>query len=685
MDRKLLLLSAAVLFGFHLPLQGLSRFEKSTLEKQKMAENAVWPSHEPLQFTQRKGGGAEDWPGRYGRQDSPANLRLLAGLGARYERLHFYKGFGLQFEMPEIRKSMKAAGLMHGLGMKVSLYVGGTMFIETFYRETPEAVNWEQRDQYGRPVPYIVDTQTFRHFACPNEPAYRNYIKRVLDIGIDSVKTDQFFFDNYLLQAEPKSCRCERCMAAFHDFLRKKYPTEEEVRKRFGYPSVDWIKVSEWDTYNRPEDLASIDDPALQEWIAFRCASLADQCGEYYEYIKGRNPHISVGFNLKGLYSQNRIWYNAVYHPLYSGHCDFFCFDIDGMTPGLDPRTGALVGEIRSYKMARRLDIACEDGDPGIELAEQMAFSNQKYVEGFGFHGAGYNHYAQRVFSPLAEFFREYNDRYYTGTDNITDCAVLRSWPSMAYSVGAAWVAATLAEQVLIQHRVLFDIISDEQTARLERYQCVILPGQESLSMEIIDRLAAFARAGGTLVFTGSTADYNQYRQRRTANPLLALMGLERPPAVTTVRSYEKGMLVYIPEIVPALPVTPQGRWALPCEQWVLPSNHGEIYQTLAASLPRGLSLTAGAPLTTAAEMLNRKESRETILHFVNYDQQYRLAPFEARLTPQFKGVVRSVELFSPELDQPQKLEFSLTEGKLAFTVPGMGMYSMIVVSYGSL
>jgi len=42
------------------------------------------------------------------------------------------------------------------------------------------------------------------------------------------------------------------------------------------------------------------------------------------------------------------------------------------------------------------------------------------------------------------------------------------------------------------------------------------------------------------------------------------------------------------------------------------------------------------------------------------------------------------VEIFSPEFDQPGKLEFSLEGGKLIFTVPEMGMYSMIVVSHGS-
>ncbi|MBN2288912.1 MAG: beta-galactosidase [Candidatus Glassbacteria bacterium] len=681
---KLLVLAVSAQLGLFPAPYGAaagSRFEKSALEKQELAEKVVWFSHEPLMFSRRRGRMYEDQAQVYQHQHDPENVRLMAALGARYGRLHFYKGIGLETEMPEIRNSMRTAALMHQLGMKVSLYVGGTMFIETFYRETPEAVSWEQRDQYGRPVPYLVGTQTFRHFPCPNEPAYRSYIKKVLKVGIDSLKTDQFFFDNYFLRREPKSCRCPRCQEAFRAFLERRYPTREEVVRRFGYPSVDYIKVNEWDTFNRPEDVAEVDDPVLQEWVRFRCESLADQCREFYDYIKRIDPGISVGFNLKGLYSMNRIWYNAVYHPLFRGKCDFFCFDIDGMSQGLDPETGALVSEVRSYKIARRLGMSCSNGDPGLELAEQMAFNHQKYLEGFGYHSAGYNHYTERVFSPLAEFFRCYNDRYYTETDNLTDVAVLRTWPSMAYSVRATSVPTVLMEQVLIQYKVPFDIVFDCHLDDLGRYQAVVLPGQESLSQANLDRLLDFVRKGGTLVFTGNTADFNEWRERRRVNPLLSLLGGQRPVKITA-GSLGKGTLVYIPGIEPALPVRQEGVWDFPSPQWVLPQNHEAVYLALAGHLPRGLTIDTGAPLTTLMEIYRREKSRETIVHFVNFDTQRRLEPFPVELKKVFPGGVKAVEFFSAEFDRPQSLEFSEEKGKVRFQVPSMGLYSMVVVSH---
>jgi hypothetical protein len=377
----------------------------------------------------------------------------------------------------------------------------------------------------------------------------------------------------------------------------------------------------------------------------------------------------------------NRIWTKAVHHPLFEGICDFFCFDIGGVDPGINSDTGALVTEIRSYKTARTLNMTCSVGDPGIELAEQMAFNNQTYLEGFGYHGAGYNHYAQRLFSPLAEFFREYNDRFYTETDNVADCAVFRSFPSLAYSVSAAWIPTTLAEQVLIQHKVPFDLIYDQQIDQIDQYQAVILAGQESLSMADVDKFAAFVRAGGSLIFTGNTADFNQYRRRRSLNPLLGLMGLKERPAATTFHKLGTGTLVYIPRIEPGIEIVASGPWDFPPTQWVLPKNHGQIVRTLRNHLPNGLSLTTGAPVTVAAELVKKSATQETIVHFVNYDEGRRVGPFPVDLKPQFSGPIRSLDLYSSELDDPLSLQYVQEGNRVKFEMPDMGMYAMVVVS----
>jgi hypothetical protein len=674
-----------------LPAPSETRFERRAQRNREIARNVVWPNHEPLLFYLRRGRRAEEWPRTYERQHDPDNIRQMAEAGVRSGRLHFYKGFGLNLEMPEIEKSRQMAELMHKLGMKVSVYVAGTMFIESFYRELPEAEQWEQRDQDNIPVPYS-DTQTYRHFACPNEPAYRAYMKKVLDIAIDRLKTDEIFFDNVFLQAEPKSCRCPRCMKVFTDFLARKYPAGEAATLRFGYPDASFVKVNKWYYFNRPESLQTIDDPVLQEWTGFRTESLARACADFYDYIKAKNPKIAVGFNLKGIYGTNRIWRNAVYHPLFRGKIDFSCFDVGGMEARMEPKTGAMISEIRSYKLARTVGFTYQEGGAPLDFAVHMAFNPQKLVPGFGYAGGPSAEGAERLFTPEAEFFREYNERYYTDTAAVADVAVLRTWPSMAYSVVGTLVPTILVEQVLIQHKVPFDIISDDEIGKIGRYGAIILAGQECLSKKWVDRLTEYVRGGGTVVFTGNTADYNEFRETRAVNPLMALA--ERAGGAG------KGKVVHIPRIG-SVPAGTRGRGSVlpgdetdlevprasiaggtfPATSWTLPSNHEEIFRTVAGSLPHGLSITTNAPLTTVMELVTREKSGETMVHFVNFDRARSVSSFEVRVRKAADRKVKSVTLLSPDSDDPRPLGFTEDGGYLRFTVSGLNLYAMIVIA----
>jgi hypothetical protein len=279
---------------------------------------------------------------------------------------------------------------------------------------------------------------------------------------------------------------------------------------------------------------------------------------------------------------------------------------------------------------------------------------------------APYGSEAFNVFTPLTEFFRHYNDRFYTGTDNVADVAVLHNWPSMAYSISATAVPVTLMEQVLIQHQIPFDILFDEQLDRLGKYSAVILAGQECVSDAQIQTLLDFVQGGGTLIATGNTAQYNQWRQKRDVNPLL--------PA----RRQGAGQIVYIAEIMRA-----DGKSAprLAPAQWVLPKNHAEIAQAITASLPSGPSITCDAPLTTVMELLVRPATRETIVHFVNFDRKKPLTPFAVDVKNQFTSPVQTVTCYSPDADDPALLDFQETAGRVKFTVPATKVYAMIVIA----
>lgn len=654
-----------------------TRWERIASHKRELTQHVTWLTHEPIEFLLRRGDHSADVLNRYKRMLDPENIKRMAAAGVVYGRIFFYKGFGLDHERPHMEQARRAAEVMHSLGMKVSLYVGGTMFTETFYRESPQGEYWEQRDQWNRWVPYGI--QTYRHYACPNEPAYREYLKRVLKVGIQELHADEIAFDNIMLQPEPHSCRCPRCIRGFAEFLKRRYPTSDAAYRRFGYTDTSWIKINEWDSSEQPQSIVALDDPVLQEWVHFRCESLANYSIDLYDYVKSLNPATAVLFNIKGIYSFNRYWTNAVYQPFFTGHIDLMAFDTGGYNSHIDPETGALVSQIRSYKMARRIGTSCEDAfSDDLRASVHMAFGYQKP----GCVPAPFGSGAFNVFTPLLEFFREYNDRYYVGTQNVADVAVLRNWPSMAYSISATYVPATLMEQVLIQYKVPFDLLFDEELENLGKYRAVILAGQECISDAQAKLLMRYVRAGGVLMITGDVGRYNQWRELRAEGPFL--------PA----RGEGKGRIVVIPDIIradaqakrtngyqdPEPGATAYHGVQLIPSQWVLPKNHTEIYKTLVANIPSGLTITTGAPLTTVMEILTRSESKETIVHFINFDRQKRTASFPMRLK-KLSMPFRSVLCFSPERDQPERLTFNDSGQYASVAVPAFRTYSMIVVA----
>jgi hypothetical protein len=656
-----------------------TRWQRSAAEKIAASRDIVWLTHEPPEFLARRGDHSDDEAAHYDRMYTPENLKRMAAAGVRYGRLYFYKGFGLEFEKSNMDRARAAAALMHQLGMKVSVYVGGTMFTETLYHEVPEAKSWEQQDQDGHWVPYGL--QTFRHYACPNEPAYRAYIKRVLKIAVEDVHADEVAFDNVMLQSEPSSCHCPRCVRAFHEFLHNRYPTKEAAMRRFGLPDAEWVQLPEWQSAEQARSVTVLDSPVLQEWVRFRCETLANYAKDLSEYVKSLNPDVAVHFNIKGLYSFNRYWTNAVYHPLFAGHIDLMSFDTGGYDARIDSRTGALVSQIRSYKVARLIGSSCEESlRNDLEAAVHMAFGYETSVAGY--RGAPWSASGSNVFTPLVEFFRFYHDRYYTHTQNVADVAVLRNWPSMAYSINATSVPATLMEQVLIQYKVPFDILADEQLDRAARYRAIILPGQECVSDAQAATLLKYVRDGGTLILTGNTGMYNEWRERRRKNPLL--------PA----RQEGKGRIVYIDRIIPAgggparqdadqdpePGATLHRSTQMSTSQWVLPQNHQEIYKTIVANVSGGVSIETEAPLTTVAELVTRAETKETIAHFVNFDRQHATAPFRVTVATKFPGSVKSVSSFSPDADDLVALPFEESAGHVSFTVPATRLYTMVVI-----
>ena len=55
-------------------------------------------------------------------------------------------------------------------------------------------------------------------------------------------------------------------------------------------------------------------DPAIQEWVDFRCQEMADALQQIAGYAKSLNPEVAIEINPGGIDGQNRPWTSAVDH-----------------------------------------------------------------------------------------------------------------------------------------------------------------------------------------------------------------------------------------------------------------------------------------------------------------------------------------------------------------------------------
>jgi len=186
----------------------------------------------------------------------------------------------------------------------------------------------------------------------------------------------------------------------------------------------------------------AIRDPVIQEWIAYRCHEMSEALRQMAEYARSLNPEVAIEVNPHGITGENRAWEAGLDHAQFLKWTDAFWTE-EPNVPGLTG-DGRLITRIRSYKLAREFHnilLAYVAGDK-VALSEGLAFNQT-----IGFAG-------QDPIDPETErfirFYRDHRDLY-TGTQDDSSVAVLRSYPSITYHNARARLGVVLVEQALIQ------------------------------------------------------------------------------------------------------------------------------------------------------------------------------------------------------------------------------------------
>lgn len=709
MDRREFMKSGMAVGLYSAGSDALSPFLQAQDVKEKSGANnstPAWITNAPIVvagcwddfplFQLRKGGGPDWMEDAYRKQRDPRTIEALAKAGVTLAIIHFFKGFGLEAEREHIEDAGVLARLLKQNGIRVGLYVGATIGYETFLIEDPEANAWFAPDFMGKPLYY--SDQTFRRRVYFMHPGYRAYIKRVLKYGIENLHPDLIHFDNTSLQARPGVFEHPMAIEDFRKYLGAKY-SPAEMKNRLGFSDIRYVVAP--DTENVP---LKLDDPLFQEFAEFRCHQLISYYADMRSYIHSLNSSVAIDCNpSSGISGRNLIWQQGVDYPRLLNEVDAVWTE-EGDAAGVTPE-GILISKIRTLKTAssRKKHVFCytwgatgnwgytENAGSLLQMAESMAYNNQC----LGMVG-NVNAIGDLPFQPR-QYIRFFHDNFdlYRNADSVADVALLSSFASIGFDQGGPLRSFMLAGQTLIQDRLLFDIIFDEDLENLSKYRALFLPDSESLSDRQIEIIRKFVMNGGGLVATELTSLYNEQGKRRRNFGLKDLFGISdlpngsrSPDALLSggvVSSIEgKGRVIYLPEIKPAIAQERAAGVRESQRRWALPANHQDISDAVLKAL--GGKGTLQTPIATfpyvTVELARQAADDRLILHLVNYNhaKASRLSNIPIAITPPDGKKVERIRMLTP--DHPGKVEPVAwkSDESVSFNVPSLEIYSVVVL-----
>lgn len=646
-------------------------------------------SHESLTFMRRAGGESPDARRYYDHAQSEEVIRRLKAQGIEVFHTHLYKGFGMAAEMPEMEDTKRAAAIAHRYGLKVDTYIQwNTLMYETFFAEEPAAKDWVQRDASGKPILLTYGfEQSFRYRPCFSNPNYLAYLKKIVRYAIEDVKTDFIHFDNFDLNAEPESCHCAYCTRGFRRYIKAKY-SPEVLRQRLGFESVEYVNPPIWNAENPPAKLEAIRDPVIQEWIGYRCYEMSEALRQMAGYARSLNSEVAIEVNPHGITGGNRAWEAGLDHAQFLKWTDAFWTE-EPNVPGLTA-DGRLITRVRSYKLARAFKnilLAYVAGDK-VALAEALAFDQT-----IGF--AGQDPLDKETLRYI-DFYRQHRDLYKETVDDPT-VAVLRSYPSIAYHNARAQLGAILVEQALIQSRVPFQLIFDEQLRNLSQYKVLVLPDSQCLSDEQIAAIKMFVHNGSGLVALGASGLYDEWFRPRSRPGLAELLPSQKPghtigeevhwhelsgPSVR--QPYGTGRAVYIPGVQfdGALPPFPPF-FSIENQYWKNPKNAAQIAEAVRWASRESLPVRVTGPDYLVANLVSQASEHRSLLHLVNYNVKNvpAIRGVDVTLRDTEGAKAARIAVISPDAGDHALTARTEPDG-IHFTVPDVRTYSVVVVDW---
>ena len=637
-----------------------------------LLEKVEWPSHEPIQFLRRRGSASPADERRYVHFHTKDNIDTMYELGIRLpKRFHLFKGFGLEHERAEIEKTIECAKYLHSKGMRISVYIGGTLFSDTFFKEVPEARDWLRVDQYGQPITYS-SYQLWRYFACLNHPDYRAYVKKVLDVALYDIETDEIFFDNQILRHEPRSCRCRYCVEHLRETIKTNY-TPEQLERRYGFREAPDLEPPIWSQAAKPELLPALKDHGLQDWVEHRCRSVLDFYEDMRDHVKSARPEVVVGMNIKGVHGHNRAFNHGIDHNLYHNRVDFSCLDAGQAHPHMLGES--MVSEIRTFKAGHPLQMNFTLGDSGdLGVITWQVFTYRKRMKGFGWLG-----HMEGVmnFSPVAQFFRA-NQKLFLDLPHVFEVGVLRCSASCNYSNVDVHENLYPTEQTLLSGKVPFGLVFDNNIGEIDKHRVIVLAEQESLSDAWVEALCSFVEGGGGVVATGNTGLYDGWRRPRAPRHSLERFLGGLPDTEEVRKTIRQGRFVYLPQLEVPYKMS-RTDWPLIDLAHILPlANSDQVLKAIRWAAGGKLSVEVTGPNAVVMEAIEGPGDMYRSVHFVNFDPSQTRETLSVNMDVAGMSDVKVV-LRGPELAD-KNLKAACRSGRARFQFPTPKVYCVLEI-----
>jgi hypothetical protein len=635
-------------------------------------------THEPWIFQVRRNSYSfNQWQReQYDYHLSEDYIRSLAEAGVTVYHIFCYKGFGFQAEKEHMDLAAKASEIAHKYGMKVDTYIQwNTLAYETFFTEVPQAEKdkWYQIDVNGKPIMIAYGfQQSFRFRPCFNHDGYMNYFKeKILRYAVEKVKTDFIHFDNFDMNHPRDADHNPATIAAFRKYIEDKY-TQSQRLERFGFKDISHVLPPMWNDSNPAEQITTINDPVIQEWIDFRCWTLTTRLAECSRFVRQLNKEIVIEVNPHGLVGSNRAWEAAINHPDLMKYTNVIWTE-DNNNPRWE--NGVAVGKFRHYKLGRITHnfILTYNRTPQ-DFAENLSLNRTIAWLGVGI--------PKGVGKVYLDFWKEHKDLY-VNAEGAEKVAVLRSYPSMAYNNRDTQLAVNMAEQALQQCQIPFDIIFDQQIDLLHKYDVVVLAEQESLTDHNLNKVKQFVKNGGGLVAIGNTALYDGWRRVRKIPGLQDLFGkLELSANVSDKETiynekkegkavqYGKGRAVYIPILKKADGPVKLGYNT----RWEMPTNASEFETAVFWASADRLPLKVVAPDWVGVS--HDKQSNRDIVHFFNY----RNDQVVLNIVLEYRGQINKAWSVSPHRQGRKDYEIAKKGDLTIIQVPRLEVYEVFVL-----